>query len=193
MTSNITLILGGARSGKSSFAEGLALGAGLPVTYLATADVRDGEMARRVEIHRQRRLAGWSTWEEPPRELPEAVASASGVLLLDCLTLWLTRLFLEADAASLSEEEWASREKDIRSLTKRLCRSPRPGAHLLIVSNEVGFGLVPPSVMGRRFRDLQGRMNQLTVRMARRVALVVAGCPLWVKGTGEDNGKCVVI
>ena len=90
----ITLILGGARSGKSTFAEELALNQKEHVTYLATADCRDVEMKKRIEIHQSRRPAEWGTWEGEPRDLPRAVASASGLLLLDCLTMWLTRLFL---------------------------------------------------------------------------------------------------
>lgn len=178
---DISLILGGARSGKSSFAEKLALEPGLPITYLATADVRDEEMRRRVELHQKRRPAGWKTWEGAPAELPRAIGAMRGTLLLDCLTLWLTRLFLEHDVEVMSESEWETRESEIRALTEALCRAPRDGAQLLIVSNEVGFGLVPLSLTGRRFRDLQGRMNQLVASKSRRVALVVAGCPLWVK------------
>ena len=90
----ITLILGGARSGKSTFAEELALNQKEHVTYLATADCRDVEMKKRIEIHQSRRPAEWGTWEGEPRDLPRAAASASGLLLLDCLTMWLTRLFL---------------------------------------------------------------------------------------------------
>lgn len=179
--SEITLILGGARSGKSTFAEKLAIESGLPVTYLATADVRDAEMRRRVELHQKRRPAEWETWEGAPAELPRAIGSMRGTLLLDCLTLWLTRLFLENDVETMGEPEWDARESEIRALTETLCEAPRRGAKLLIVSNEIGYGLVPLSLTGRRFRDLQGRMNQLVASKSRRVALVVAGCPLWVK------------
>lgn len=186
MAKDITLILGGARSGKSALAEKLAIESGQPVTYLATADVRDEEMARRVEIHKERRPAGWGTWEGAPAELPDIVAASSGVLLLDCMTLWLTRLFLEAGAETMEEEEWLAREPEIHAVTERLCAAPGKDTTLIIVSNEIGFGLVPMSVMGRRFRDLQGRMNQLAARHARRVALVVAGCPLWLRSAEED-------
>lgn len=178
---DITLILGGARSGKSTFAEKLALESGLAVTYLATADVRDEEMRLRVELHKKRRPAGWETWEGAPDELPRAIGSMRGTLLLDCLTLWLTRLFLENDVEAMGETEWGERESEIRALTETLCEAPVRGAKLLIVSNEVGFGLVPLSLTGRRFRDLQGRMNQLVASRSGHVALVVAGCPLWVK------------
>lgn len=182
MAKDITLILGGARSGKSSFAERLAMESELPVTYLATADVQDEEMAARVAVHKNRRPAGWSTWEGAPEEVPQAISALSGLILLDCLTLWLTRLFLAEDVERMGEDEWNARESHIRSLAEKLCDAPAGNAKLIIVSNEVGFGLVPLSVMGRRFRDLQGRINQLAAARSRRVALVVAGCPLWVRG-----------
>ena len=182
----ITLILGGARSGKSTFAERLAEGAASHVTYLAAADARDPEMRERIAMHRKRRPAGWETFEGDPYEICAAVKKIGGVLLLDCLTMWLTRLLLEGDAAEkASESEWQAREAQIRALTEDLCSIPPEGTHLIIVSNEVGFGLVPTYIMGRRFRDLQGRMNQLCAARAERVALVVAGCPLWVKGSAE--------
>lgn len=185
--SRITLILGGARSGKSTFGERLAKESGLPVTYIATANAKDAEMERRIEIHKSRRPAEWSTWEGAPRDLPDAVAGMKGALLLDCMTFWLTRLFLEDDIAEKgSEGAWQAKETEIRALVEALCKSPAPDAKLIIISNEVGFGLVPPYLMGRRFRDLQGRVNQLCAAKADRVALVVAGCPLWVKGTGEE-------
>lgn len=187
MTNDITLILGGARSGKSAFAERLALDARLPVTYLATADVLDDEMACRVEIHKNRRPTGWNTWEGLPSDLPGEVAAMSGVLLLDCLTLWLTRFFLETDVESMGEKEWNVRELEIRSLTEQLCRAPGLDAKLIIVSNELGLGLVPTSLAARRFRDLQGRMNQLVASLSCRVALVVAGCPLWIKNSQTES------
>jgi adenosylcobinamide kinase/adenosylcobinamide-phosphate guanylyltransferase len=156
--SGITLILGGARSGKSTFAERLAEGAASHVTYLAAADARDPEMRERIAMHRKRRPAGWETFEGDPYEICAAVKKIGGVLLLDCLTMWLTRLLLEGDAAEkASESEWQAREAQIRALTEDLCSIPPEGTHLIIVSNEVGFGLVPTYIMGRRFRDLQGK------------------------------------
>ena len=170
----ITLVLGGARSGKSTFAEELALSRKEHVTYLATADCRDGEMKKRIEIHKSRRPSSWSTWE-------------GGLLLLDCLTMWLTRLFLAyPESEGDDESAWFKCEGEIAALTRGLCESVREDSSLIIVSNEVGFGLVPPYLMGRRFRDMQGRMNQLCAGYASNVALVVAGCPLWIKG-GHDR------
>ena len=183
MNPRITLILGGARSGKSSFAERLALKSNEKVTYLATAEAKDSEMEARVEIHKKRRPQEWDTWEGDLATLPSEISSLSGVLLLDCLTMWLTRFFLENDLSEKGDEEsWLKREEEIRTLTEKLCNAPKGNTHLIIVSNEVGFGLVPPYIMGRRFRDLQGRINQLVASKADNVALVVAGCPLWIKG-----------
>ena len=183
MADRITLVLGGARSGKSTFAENLAFADGDQVTYLATADSRDAEMAERIKIHRARRDDSWRTWEGEPEELPEAVSKTSGTLLLDCLTMWLTRLFLKNGEAETEDETvWERRETEIRALTEKLCAAPREGTRLIIVSNEVGCGLVPPYLMGRRFRDLQGRMNQLTAARADSVAFIAAGLPLWLKG-----------
>jgi len=186
--SEITLILGGARSGKSTFAEKLAMDTHAAVTYLAAADAQDSEMQARIEMHKKRRPAGWKTFEGDPYEICQATKTIKGVLLLDCLTLWLTRLFLEGDAAEdASEKEWQAREEQIRALTEDLCSLPPKGTHLIMVSNEVGFGLVPSYKMGRRFRDLQGRMNQLCASKADRAALIVAGYPLWLKGGMEDH------
>lgn len=186
--SEITLILGGARSGKSTFAEKLAMDTDAFVTYLAAADAQDSEMRERIAIHKKRRPAGWNTFEGDPYEICQATKKIRGVLLLDCLTLWLTRLFLEGDASEeASEKEWQARETQIRSMTEDLCSIPPEGTHLIIVSNEVGFGLVPSYKMGRRFRDMQGRMNQLCASKADRAALIVAGYPLWLKGGMEDH------
>ncbi len=186
--SGITLILGGARSGKSTYAEKIALAYDGPVTYLATADCADAEMEKRVELHRARRPASWATWEGEPSALPAAVAQTGGLMLMDCLTMWLTRLFLASPASENGgEDEWLAEEAKITELTRGLCESVRAGASLVIVSNEVGLGLVPPYRMGRRFRDMQGRMNQLCAGYAENVALVVAGCPLWVKGRAPHS------
>ena len=106
---HITLILGGARSGKSTYAEKIALAYKGPVTYLATADCADAEMEKRIELHRARRPASWATWEGDPRGLPAAVARTDGLMLMDCLTMWLTRLFLASPASEEGGEARRSR------------------------------------------------------------------------------------
>lgn len=188
LKSEMTLILGGARSGKSTFAERLATATHAPVTYLAAANAQDDEMRERIAMHQKRRPVEWNTFEGDPCEICDAVSKIKGILLLDCLTLWLTRLFIEGDAAeNASEKDWQARESEMRQLACKLFSLPPTGTHLIIVSNEVGFGLVPSYKMGRRFRDLQGRMNQLCASKADRAALIVAGYPLWIKGSMEDS------
>ena len=120
MNPRITLILGGARSGKSSFAEQLATMSKEKITYLATAEAKDSEMEARILIHKKRRPIEWDTWEGNYKELPSAISSLSGVLLLDCLTMWLTKLFLENDISeTVDEGTWMTREEEIKNLTEK--------------------------------------------------------------------------
>jgi adenosylcobinamide kinase/adenosylcobinamide-phosphate guanylyltransferase len=164
------LVIGGARSGKSAYAEQRALASGLAVTYLATAEVRDDEMAARIAHHRHRRPAGWRTVEEPLR-LAAALRreAAPGVcLLVDCLTLWLTNVLLTGC------------EDEIDALLAALPALP---GHVILVSNEVGWGIVPENALARRFRDEQGRLNQRVAALAERVTLVAAGLPLALKSS----------
>jgi adenosyl cobinamide kinase/adenosyl cobinamide phosphate guanylyltransferase len=166
---NLTLVLGGARSGKSRYAEGLIGALPPPWTYIATAEAGDSEMAERIAAHRARRGAQWHT-AEAPRDLAGALTSCRSVpVLVDCLTLWLSNLMLaEADV-----------EAEIVRLEQALADATAP---VVLVANEVGFGIVPVHPLGRRFRDLQGVLNQRIAARADRVVLVVAGLPLAVKG-----------
>jgi adenosylcobinamide kinase/adenosylcobinamide-phosphate guanylyltransferase len=163
-----TLVLGGARSGKSAHAESLF--GDRPALYLATGQALDGEMAERIDHHRRRRGAGWSTLEEP-LDLPEAldnVMRPDRPVLVDCLTMWLSNLM------------HANRDID-RSLD-RLCEVlAAPAGPVVLVSNEVGLGLVPETKLGRAFRDHQGRVNQRVAAQCRRVVFVAAGLPLVLK------------
>lgn len=163
-----TLVLGGARSGKSAYAEGLLAGA--PALYLATAQALDGEMAERIAHHAARRGPGWTTREEP-LDLPGALAAAldpARPVLVDCLTLWLSNLMFA--------------QRDIDAETQRLCAVlENPAGPVVLVSNEVGMGLVPETPLGRRFRDHQGRLNQRVAHICRRVVFVAAGLPLILK------------
>jgi adenosylcobinamide kinase/adenosylcobinamide-phosphate guanylyltransferase len=167
----LTLVLGGARSGKSRHAESLiTASAPPPWIYIATAQALDAEMTERIGHHRARRGAGWQTMEAP-HELAGAVGNtpADTALLVDCLTLWLTnRMLAEADI-----------EADTAALEAALARRRGP---TVLVSNEVGSGVVPDNALARRFADLQGRLNQRIAARADRVVLVVAGLPLIVKG-----------
>jgi adenosylcobinamide kinase / adenosylcobinamide-phosphate guanylyltransferase len=172
MTANLTLVLGGARSGKSRYAESLITAGQPPWTYIATAEAGDEEMAARIKAHRQRRLSCWRTIEAP-RDVAAVLAEyESAPVLIDCLTLWLSNLVLaQADL----EGEISRLEKALRAMK----------AHVVLVANEVGLGIVPEHPLGRQFRDWQGVLNQRMAAQADRVILMVAGLPLAVKGNLE--------
>ena len=161
------LILGGARSGKSRRAEALVLAHAAPWTYIATAQAFDAEMAARIAEHQARRAEDWRT-VNAPRMLPEALRAATGPILVDCLTLWLSNAMLaEADLAA----ETTALEAALQAR----------GGPVVLVSNEVGAGIVPATSLGRRFRDAQGLLNQRMAALADHVELVVAGLPLRLK------------
>jgi adenosylcobinamide kinase / adenosylcobinamide-phosphate guanylyltransferase len=184
MSVALTLILGGARSGKSAYAERLAATSRRPVLYLATATAGDEEMAARIAAHRAARPAGWRT-VEAPEELVGAVAAHARegeVVLVDCLTLWVSNVLLReigeaADAVPFAVE--SALEARLCAETDRLLdRAKELGAALMLVSNEVGMGLVPPFPLGRVYRDALGRVNQTVARRADAVVLMVAGIPV---------------
>jgi adenosylcobinamide kinase / adenosylcobinamide-phosphate guanylyltransferase len=165
----LTLVLGGARSGKSRYAESLIAALPPPWSYMATAEAGDAEMAARIDAHRARRGPDWRTIEVP-RELTAALKSCRTMpVLVDCLTLWLSNLLL---AGADIDAEIAQLEDALAAL-----RAPA-----VLVANEVGSGIVPDHPLGRRFRDLQGLLNQRIAARAERVVLVVAGIPLALKG-----------
>jgi adenosylcobinamide kinase/adenosylcobinamide-phosphate guanylyltransferase len=169
----LELILGGARSGKSRLAERLAADSDLAVTYIATSQALDGEMAARIVHHRQRRPAHWTLVEEPlqlARVLREQ-AGAQRCLLVDCLTLWLTNLLMLEDPARLAEERDAFLE----------CLGELPG-RVILVSNETGLGVVPLGELTRRYVDEAGWLHQAVAAQAERVTFMVAGLPMTLKG-----------
>jgi adenosylcobinamide kinase/adenosylcobinamide-phosphate guanylyltransferase len=168
----IHLVIGAARSGKSRYAESVAQDSGLTKLYLATARVLDEEMAARVTRHKLDRGVGWFTVEEPIA-LAAAIANRAApdrVILVDCLTLWLTNLMIEGEDIA----------GHVAALATALERARGP---VVLVSNEVGGGIVPDNAMAREFRDLQGRLNQDMAALASHVTLVVAGIPLAIKGS----------
>ncbi len=167
----VTLVLGGAASGKTAWAETLVIQSGLQPVYVATAEPLDEEMMERISRHRSSRHSRWTTIEAP-RELAAAIVSNStihNVLLIDCLTLWLNNMHSYA----------RSIETETLALTAALSSLPGP---VVLVSNELGQGLVPIEKASRHFRDDHGRLNQVVAGVADCVVLVVAGMPLWLKG-----------
>jgi adenosylcobinamide kinase/adenosylcobinamide-phosphate guanylyltransferase len=165
----LTLVIGGARSGKSAHAEKLVTTSPAPWTYIATAQAYDEEMRERIALHRSRRGEGWTTIEAP-LDLAGAIGALPDgqAVLIDCLTLWLTNHML-------SEHDF---EAECRRLADALSR---PRGPWFVVSNEVGQGIVPDNALARRFRDAAGRLNQDVASVADTVLLMVAGLPLKVK------------
>lgn len=171
---DLALILGGARSGKSRFAERLAQSRGQRLVYMATAEAHDDEMTERIARHRADRGPDWQTIEVPI-DLPATIARASGlgtVILVDCLTLWLSNMML-------ADRQIAAATDD---LLTALAEAPGP---VLMVANEVGLGIVPENALARRFRDEAGRMNQRVAAHVPHVAFISAGLPMWLKGKLE--------
>lgn len=178
------LILGGARSGKSLLAEQRAIESGLNVVYLATAQALDGEMARRVAHHRERRPAHWGCVEENlhlAARLQE-LARPDTCILVDCLTLWLSNLLFAGQAAAQAEAGEAIACPLFREQTQALIDVlPTLPGQLILVSNEVGWGIVPMHPVSRLFADEQGRLNQRVAAVCEQVTLVAAGLPLALK------------
>jgi adenosylcobinamide kinase/adenosylcobinamide-phosphate guanylyltransferase len=170
MTSHSLFVLGGARSGKSRYAQQRAEALAGRHVFIATAEAYDDEMRDRIARHRADRDARWST-VDAPRDLAAAIDAQSGsgnVVLVDCLTLWLTNIVLA--------------DRDIEPAANLLCASiGNFVGQLILVSNEVGFGIVPDNALARRFRDLAGRLNQQVAGTTNEVQLVVAGLPMRVK------------
>ena len=167
----LTLVLGGAASGKSDFAENLCNRMGLERIYVATAQAWDDEMAAKISRHREARGDGWRTIEAP-MDLGGALTAArpDAVVLIDCLTLWLTnRMLADQDTGA-----------DADALCAALAARAGP---VVCVSNEVGQGIVPDTPLGRRFREAQGRLNRKVAALADTVVLVAAGLPLPLKGS----------
>ncbi len=163
----ISLILGGARSGKSARALTLATP---PRTFLATAQPIDGEMAERIAAHQAERGPGWTLIEAPLEIAPAIRSHTDGTLLIDCLTIWLNNLIYH--------------DRDPVVETDALCAAlGATGARVILVSNEVGLSIAPENALARRFRDEQGRLNQRIAAVADHVEFLAAGLPMTLKGT----------
>jgi adenosylcobinamide kinase/adenosylcobinamide-phosphate guanylyltransferase len=178
--SHITLILGGARSGKSSHAQSLAAATGKPVTFLATAQALDEEMSTRIAKHRAERPADWETLEVPCAIASPVSQIKSDVVILDCITLLVSNLLMQFVREDFVEELpfMLAVQEEIESLLSAIHEQKQDW---FIISNEVGLGLVPPYQMGRVYRDGLGWANQRLAREADRVLFMVAGLPMVVK------------
>ena len=177
MSARHVLGLGGARSGKTGFAERLAMGAGIRPAYLATAQALDSEMRERVESHRRQRKGRFETVEEP-LDLAAALETAAGqhdVILVDCLTLWITNLLGAGRDVASAVDQLSDALSGIES------------ARVILVSNEVGLGIVPDNPLARTFRDLAGSTHQRMAEICDDVYFVVAGLPLTLKGAPPEQ------
>ncbi|MFP5348656.1 MAG: bifunctional adenosylcobinamide kinase/adenosylcobinamide-phosphate guanylyltransferase [Gammaproteobacteria bacterium] len=178
------LVLGGARSGKSAFAEQRALALGLDTFYIATAQVKDSEMAARIAAHRARRPMAWRLVEEP-MNLAQALqehAKIDRCIIVDCLTLWLSNL-LHRDIDAAVEVSSATTPTFDRERSALVSTLPKLPGEIILVSNEVGMGIVPLGALTRRYCDEAGRLHQELARLCERVSFVAAGIPLTLKGT----------
>jgi adenosylcobinamide kinase/adenosylcobinamide-phosphate guanylyltransferase len=179
-----TLVFGGARSGKSAYAERLAIESGRQVVYIATAGAGDSEMAARISQHRQQRPAEWLTVEEP-LALADALRSWSesgALVLVDCLTLWLSNLMF-SDSADFPDVGTIELPAQFHAQRAQLLETLAGFAgDVILVSNEVGMGIVPFGAVSRSFADEAGRLNQAVAALCSRVVFVAAGLPLFLKG-----------
>ena len=181
----LILVTGGARSGKSAYAQELALKRNERTLFLATAQPGDEEMAERIARHRRLRPQEWLTIEEPMNLVAAYARIPSDIetVILDCLTLWVSNLLLAAMPGSETEAQHYSRIQDdlLHNAEEFLAAYQKGKASLIAVTNEVGMGIVPDTPLGRLFRDLLGRVNQLFAAKADCVYLMVAGLPMEIK------------
>jgi adenosylcobinamide kinase / adenosylcobinamide-phosphate guanylyltransferase len=174
----ITFVLGGARSGKSRYAEGLARRHKVQMTYIATAEISDEEMRERIARHREQRGRKWTTIEAP-LDLVAALGQAdqaSSFTLVECITVWINNLMYHG--------------KDVASEVQKLCASlAQIKGRIVIVSNETGLGIVPDNALVRRFRDEAGRANQAIAEVADEVVFIAAGLPMTLKKSKPAKGR----
>lgn len=177
---NLHFILGGARSGKSSLAENIALATQQPVIYIATAQAKDHEMSSRIKIHQQQRPSNWQVIESPLNlaQVIEEHAQPNICLLVDCLTLWLTNCLCEHGV-----EYWLAEKAKFLKILENV------HGNIILVSNEVGHGIVPLGQLSRDFVDYSGWLHQAIAAQAQQVDFVIAGLPLTMKSTAEISDQ----
>lgn len=188
MANNIILITGGARSGKSSFAEQCAAAGPQPVAYIATAQIHDEEMEERVKLHQQRRPVHWLTWEAPynAHEALIEAAKEGETILFDCLTLYTANLMLSPAAPADKKDRFHYVCDQIETL---LTTAVATGKRVIFVTNEVGMGIVPANPMAREYRDLAGIVNQQVAAIAGEVYLSVCGITVDIKRLASNGGE----
>ncbi len=177
----LIFITGGARSGKSNLAMEIAAKEGGEVAYIATAEALDKEMRERIEKHKSERPPAWETYEEPlkVRALVDRLSLQKKVILIDCLTLLTSNLLLSQENR-VEDPKW---QEEILGEIKKLAElSSEVTAQVIIISNEVGMGLVPPNPLGRVYRDILGRANSIMADKADEVFIMISGIPLKIKG-----------
>ena len=176
----IILITGGARSGKSAFAEKLAMRSEERVAYIATAEIWDGEMAERIELHQKRRPSGWKTYEAP-RQAENAIDAATfhaDLILFDCLTVYSSNCLLALPEDSAPQQR---RDSVLEAAEQLILAAQRFPGTVIFVTNEVGGGIVPDNALAREFRDVAGLVNQKVAQAADEVYWVVCGLPVEIK------------
>ena len=198
--SKVTLIIGGARSGKSSLAERYAKSSNMPVTYIATAQAFDSEMQQRIEQHQSERPEHWQLIESPlllAKAIESAMPAASNdklkknqgiCILVDCLTLWLSNCLCKPSADNTSDSNlayWQQEKQQFLALLKSI--KQQDGVDIILVSNEVGHGIVPMGELSRQFVDQAGWLHQAIASIADEVEFVMAGLPLTLKSSKEIN------
>jgi len=182
----LVLITGGVRSGKSTFAQNMAEGFGKKITFIATAQPLDKEMKQRIESHKANRPKHWETREEPCQvaKVISKTGQNTDVILVDCLGLLVSNLMQDYQEKVFSNLLADNIIKNIQEIIAEALKCP---ATVIIVSNEVGLGLVPENAMGRFFRDILGQANQLIASNADKVYLMVTGIPLLIKGNNNEK------
>jgi len=191
MNGKIILVTGGARSGKSLFAEQYAIALGGPMAYIATAQIYDQEMESRIAVHRQRRADNWQTFEAPydADQTMKLAAQEANIILFDCLTLYTSNLLLSPNTPNQPEEKhhYIMEQIDKLLVSARACK-----ATVLFVTNEVGMGIVPDNALAREYRDIAGLVNQKVAACADEVYLVVSGLAVEIKKMAVNVNKEVV-